>query len=302
MEIENLKTFVKLAECENMTIAAEEANVSQSTLSASISKLEKELGTRLFDRTGKHLKLNEDGKYFLACARKMIQMQEMTLQRIRESSKESGVLKIGVMIESDSLYFLLSDFQDQYPDIRIELNDERAILDDYQMSDLDFFVIPHNMTGDLPCVRVARQSGLFLLVKNSSPFASRESVHLDELKDQHFVFNARTNGQIEKVYSICKDYGFEPDIAYLCEGMDAKISLILNSDAVGITFNTMRHFRKSIYGLKTIPILPRQKEPEDIMLAWREEPLNPLSELLSNFAKTWQRDQRTLEPHPPVQQ
>ena len=47
MEIENLKAFVKLAECENMTIAAEEANVSQSTLSASISKLEKELGTRL---------------------------------------------------------------------------------------------------------------------------------------------------------------------------------------------------------------------------------------------------------------
>ncbi len=296
MEIENLKAFVKLAECENMTIAAEEANVSQSTLSASISKLEKELGTHLFDRTGKHLKLNADGKYFLTCARKIIQMQEMTLQRIHESSRESGVLKVGVMIDSDSLYFLLSDFQDLYPDVRIELYDERAIMDDYLMSDLDFFVVPENNAGDLPCVRIARQTGLFLMVKSSSPFASREAVHLEELKDQHFVFNARTNGQIERVYSICKDYGFEPDIAYLCEGMDAKISLILNSDAVGITFNTMRHFRKSIYGLRTIPILLEQTEPETLMLTWREEPLNPLSMLLSDFAKTWQRDRRTLDP------
>lgn len=295
MEIENLKAFVKLAECENMTIAAEEANVSQSTLSASISKLEKELGTRLFDRTGKHLKLNEDGKYFLACARKMIQMQEMTLHRVRESSKETGVLKIGVMMDSDSLYFLLSDFQDLYPDIRIELYDEKAIMDDYLMSNLDFFVVPESSAGDLPGVRIARQSGLFLMVKNNSPFASRDSVRLEELKDQHFVFNARNNGKIERVYSICKEYGFEPDIAYLCEGMDAKISLILNSDAVGITFNTMRHFRKSIYGLKTIPILFEQTVLENLILTWREEPLNPLSVLLSDFAKTWQRDSRTLD-------
>ena len=296
MEIEYLKAFVKLAECENMTIAAEEANISQSTLSASISKLEKELGVRLFDRSGKHLSLNSDGRYFLTCARKIIQMQEMTLLRIHESSAESGVLKVGVMIESDSLYMLLSEFQDQHPDIRIELYDERAIMDDYLMSDLDFFVLPQNSVGDLPYVLIARQTGLFLLVKNSSPLASRESVRLEELNDQHFVFNARNNGKIEDVYSICKSYGFEPHISYLCEGMDAKISLILNSEAVGITFNTMRHFRKSIYGLTTIPIILEEREPENLALTWRNEPLNPLSDLLAKFAQTWQRNPRTLDP------
>ena len=89
MEIEYLKAFIKLAESGNMTIAAEEANISQSTLSAALSKLEKELDTKLFDRSGKRMTLNRDGQYFLTCARRIIQMQEMTLRRLNESSTAS---------------------------------------------------------------------------------------------------------------------------------------------------------------------------------------------------------------------
>ena len=296
MEIEYLKAFIKLAESGNMTIAAEEANISQSTLSAALSKLEKELDTKLFDRSGKRMTLNRDGQYFLTCARRIIQMQEMTLRRLNESSTASGVLKIGVMIENDSLYFMISDFQQVYPDVRIELFDERSIMDDPLMSDLDFFIIPEADVGDLPHLRIAVQNGLFLMVRSDSPYASRTSVTLDELKDEHFVFNARNNGHIEQVYDVCKKHGFEPDIAYLCEGMDAKLSLILNSEAVGITFNTMRHFRRNIRGLTAVPIELGNTEQIRMMLTWRKEPLNPLAKLLADFAGTWQRDRRTLEP------
>ena len=296
MEIEYLKAFINLAESGNMTVAAEASNISQSTLSASLSKLENELGTKLFDRTGKRLTLNRDGQYFLTCARRIVQMQEMTLKRLQESATVSGVLKIGSMIENDSQYFMFSDFQEQYPDVRIELYDEKSVMDDYLMSDLDFFIIPEGRAGDLPHVRMAVQNGLFLLVKDSSPYASRSSVTLDELKDEHFVFIARNNGKIEKVYDICRDHGFDPNIAYLCEGMNAKLSLILNSDAVGIVFNTMRHFRKNVRGLTPIPIELGERVPERLVLAWRDEPLNPLAKLLSDFAQTWQRDSRTLSP------
>lgn len=51
MEIENLKCFVVLSDKKRFTEAAYECNMSQSTLSKKIKKMENELGVQLFNRT-----------------------------------------------------------------------------------------------------------------------------------------------------------------------------------------------------------------------------------------------------------
>ena len=47
MELESIKSFIKIAETNNMTLAAEELNISPSALSSALQKLEKELGYSL---------------------------------------------------------------------------------------------------------------------------------------------------------------------------------------------------------------------------------------------------------------
>ncbi|MBR1838427.1 MAG: LysR family transcriptional regulator, partial [Bacteroidaceae bacterium] len=57
MELRQLKYFVKAAETENFSIAAQECFVVQSTLSQQIKQLEDDLGVQLFERIGKKVSL-----------------------------------------------------------------------------------------------------------------------------------------------------------------------------------------------------------------------------------------------------
>ena len=65
MNIQNLRYFAIVAKLENVSRAAELMHTSQSSISKNIFTLEEELGTKLFDRHGKKLVLNDAGKRFL---------------------------------------------------------------------------------------------------------------------------------------------------------------------------------------------------------------------------------------------
>ena len=76
MNIEYLREFAALAENGNYLETAEELYMSQSTLSKHIMKMEKELGTRLFERTTRRVKMTEAGKLLLPYAIKIAGLQD----------------------------------------------------------------------------------------------------------------------------------------------------------------------------------------------------------------------------------
>ena len=55
MDIHSLTYFKKVAELQHITRASEELHVAQPSLSRTISRLEKELGVQLFERSGKNI-------------------------------------------------------------------------------------------------------------------------------------------------------------------------------------------------------------------------------------------------------
>ena len=70
MNITQIRQFTTVARLESMSRAAQLLHVTQSALSKSVSQLERELGTALFDRSGKRLRLNASGERFLECCEK----------------------------------------------------------------------------------------------------------------------------------------------------------------------------------------------------------------------------------------
>jgi len=72
MDLTQMQYFVLVAENGSTAKAAAEAMVSQSTVSKSILRLERELGIPLFDRQGIHLVLNPAGKEFLQQVRPIL--------------------------------------------------------------------------------------------------------------------------------------------------------------------------------------------------------------------------------------
>ena len=62
MEIRNLTSFIRVAELQSFSGAAEQLGYSQSAVTVQIRQLEKELGTLLFERIGRHVRLTEEGE------------------------------------------------------------------------------------------------------------------------------------------------------------------------------------------------------------------------------------------------
>ena len=65
MQLTQLEYFIVVARLEHMSKAALELEVSQSSLSKTIARLEDDIGVPLFDRRGKSIRLNEYGRIFM---------------------------------------------------------------------------------------------------------------------------------------------------------------------------------------------------------------------------------------------
>ena len=81
MDINQLQSFQTIIEMKNLTKAADKLHISQPALSASLSRLEHELGYVLFDRVSRRLQLNDYGQIFAKYAANI-------LQNVQEASAE----------------------------------------------------------------------------------------------------------------------------------------------------------------------------------------------------------------------
>ena len=84
MNLKQLEAFVQVAEGGSFSKAAKQLFLTQPTISAHISSLEKELNARFFVRNTKEVKLSDDGKELYRYARQMIDLQKKIEERFDE--------------------------------------------------------------------------------------------------------------------------------------------------------------------------------------------------------------------------
>mgnify|MGYP003618328357 FL=1 len=96
MNIRQIKTFLTLAECLNMTETAARLNCTQPAVSARIQGLEETLGTVLFDRIGKKVHLTANGAVFCDYARKLLGTLQAATEHLHQMDDPlSGTLHFG---------------------------------------------------------------------------------------------------------------------------------------------------------------------------------------------------------------
>ena len=82
MELQQLRYLCAIVETGSFSRAAEHCHVAQPSLSQQISKLEDELGTRLFDRLGRSVRLTDAGRTFLPHARNVLHQTELARSEV----------------------------------------------------------------------------------------------------------------------------------------------------------------------------------------------------------------------------
>lgn len=124
MNLKQLEAFVQVAEGGSFSKAAKQLFLTQPTISAHISSLEKELNARLFVRNTKEVRLSDDGKELYRYARQMIDLQKKIEERFETGKGESKHLITIAASTIPAQYLLpkiLMKFNERYPKEQVKL-------------------------------------------------------------------------------------------------------------------------------------------------------------------------------------
>ena len=186
MELQQLKYFKTVAETGKLSAAAELLYLSTPALSTSISRLEKELETPLFDRTGNRISLNAHGTIFLRHVNRIFDQLDEAKEDLHQSLRQEQNITMAT-VSSAQWVDLISAFSQEHPGLPIScasikfshlaegglpsqytflLASEDALREDYkeQMNKIALF-------QDYPVI----------VVHGDHPLAKRSSVEIHEL-------------------------------------------------------------------------------------------------------------------------
>lgn len=124
MNLKQLEAFVQVAEGGSFSKAAKELYLTQPTVSAHISSLEKELNVRLFVRNTKEVSLSDDGRELYKYARQMIDLESQIEEKFGSSRKEKRQCITIAASTIPSQYLLpkvLIRFSEKYPEEQLKI-------------------------------------------------------------------------------------------------------------------------------------------------------------------------------------
>jgi DNA-binding transcriptional LysR family regulator len=137
-----LKTFLSVARSRNVTRAAEEVHLAQSSVSDQIQSLEADLGTSLFTRSKLGLELTPAGEALKPYAEEILALADEARAMARAAvGGAAGSLTIGALetVASAKLPRWLSDFRSRHPDVdlRLKIAGSGALLRDLKDGEID---------------------------------------------------------------------------------------------------------------------------------------------------------------------
>ena len=125
MDLNQLRSFVTVAQFGHLTRAAEALHLSQPAISAHIKALEEQFGVTLFERSSSGMALTPSGRRLLAEAAQILE----AVAHLKHSAQElrgepTGSVRLGTVLEPSLLRVgdLLLLARDRYPQIEIELH------------------------------------------------------------------------------------------------------------------------------------------------------------------------------------
>lgn len=233
MELQQLRYVVAVAETNSFTQAARQCLVVQSALSHQIARLERELGTRLFERTSRRVRLTPAGTAFLPAARQCLDAAERAAAEAAAAVGEiRGRLAVGLIptVAAVDIPSALRNFREQHPNVRISLRvgASEDLVEQVKDGTIEvaFLGLPTTAHPSGVEARELARDRLVAVVAPDHPLAGRAKVSLRRLSEEVFVdLPAKTAGraQTDQAFHAA---GLARDVAYEVTSADFMARLV----------------------------------------------------------------------------
>ncbi len=287
MTLFQLTCFQTLAHYLNFTQAARELFITQPTLSRSISGLEEELGFPLFERTSRVVHLTPAGKVFRRECNSIMDALNHGIEQARLASElTSGTLRIGLPNNSfnQRIIDILLELKEKHPGIELQIIMQRptelvSALDNDQA---DIIIASGKPRSANICSLLFEENIDCAVLPASHPLSGRESVAMQELRDEKFILTSRTTSLAgyENVFLLASQAGFIPNIVHLARTVNEILTLV--SLNVGISVLYENHKLEKASNVVFIPLLEHHMFSR--YLIWKRNG-NPLAQVLVDLVE-----------------
>jgi DNA-binding transcriptional LysR family regulator len=147
MDTRQLAAFCAVVDRRSFSQAAERLGVTQPAVSLQVQALEKRLGTRLLDRSGRRVEPTEAGRRLYRGAQRLLALEEQVLDDVAADAgaEISGRLDLGASTGPGGtvLPSLLCEFQRRHPDVRVALSvsDTQTVVERVAARELELGVV-----------------------------------------------------------------------------------------------------------------------------------------------------------------
>ena len=147
MDLHYLEYIIEIAKCQSISRAAEVLCITQSTLSQYLSKLESEIGVKLFDRQRNGMVLTPAGTMYVEASKKMLQEKKELYNQIADISKgQTGSFSVGITPHWGSMVIaqIIGRFRSVYPGVTVKIKEDTAepLMRSLQDGSIDMAIMP----------------------------------------------------------------------------------------------------------------------------------------------------------------
>lgn len=233
MDSLQIKYFKVTAETENISKAAKSLYISQSSLSQTIRHLENELGYPLFDRKGRSICLNENGRIFLEFVKKTEQEYEGTLTQMAENNADYHK-KVSLQILCASLYLprIMEYLKENLPGVSFSVSQQNH--GSLSSSDADIQIYATSVPTDAENTALLLEENILPAIPKDHPLLSKPEICLSDLTEEKFI-SLNSSWELEKIITAgCAEKGFTPVTSIQVDNPDVMRRLLCQN--LGLAF------------------------------------------------------------------
>jgi DNA-binding transcriptional LysR family regulator len=195
--LRQLEVFLATAHFQNVSKAADSLAMSQSAASSALKELESQFDILLFDRVGKRLQLNEQGRLIRARAESLLEQAREVEQALLQH-KEAGAVKVGATLTIGNYLAvsILSNLLSKEPAAEVSLSvaNTQQIMERVLNYDLDIGMIEGEVQHSELDIVPWREDDLCVFCAPSHPLANNATISDDDLINNHWVLREAGSG------------------------------------------------------------------------------------------------------------
>lgn len=227
MDLSQLQYFQTVARFENISQAATVLHISQPALSRAISRLENEVGAKLFERDGNKIRLNQAGKAYLKRADHAVRELESGRNEVQAMDGQIcgsvGFSSFANGILAEVVFSYIA----RYPNVNVRhvIQSPQQMENSLELGEVDFGLALNPIRSpSIDWVPMAEDE-LIALVSTDHPLSGQTAIALKELEGERLAVPDPGYGMSQMVQQFCYQTGFSPRFVY--EGMDGNLVMDL---------------------------------------------------------------------------